>query len=207
MLIPDGTDQELSQDTTALRQALEADLRQYPAQSPGRPFLVVLSGLPGTGKSHFAGELSKRVHFLILGSDQLRKALAPQPVYTREEHIRVFAACHRLVEELLKEGYRVIFDATNLTEGFRQPLYDIAGRLGSPLALVRFTASPEVIRRRLDERAAGLRSDSYSDADWLVYCRLSLGEEPIKRPHFAVDSSQDIYPVLEEVARLVETHR
>jgi predicted kinase len=207
MLTPGGTEQELSQDTAALRQALEADLRQYPAQSPSGPFLVVLSGLPGTGKSHFARELVKRVPFLILGSDRLRKALLPQPNYTREEHVRVFAACHRLVEDLLREGYRVIFDATNLTEGFRQPLYDIAERLGSPLALVRFTASQVVVRRRLDERAAGLRSDSYSDADWLVYCRLLPGEEPIKRPHFAVDSSQDIYPCLEEVVRLVEGHK
>jgi predicted kinase len=201
MLTPGGTEQELSQDTAALRQALEADLHQYPAQSPSGPFLVVLSGLPGTGKSHFARELVKRVPFLILGSDRLRKALVSQPRYTREEHLRVFAACHCLVEELLAEGYRVIFDATNLTEGFRQPLYDIAGRRGAPLALVRFTAPLEVIRRRLDERAAGLRSDSYSDADWLVYCRLCPGEEPIERPHFVVDSSQDIYPILEEVVR------
>jgi predicted kinase len=207
MLMPGESKPELAQDTAALRQALESDLRQYPPESLGSPFLVVLSGLPGAGKSHFARELAKRVPFLVLGSDRLRKALVSHPQYDREEHIRVFAACHRLVEELLKEDYRVIFDATNLTEGFRQPLYDIAERLETPLTLVRLTAPGEVIRRRLDERAAGLRSDSYSDADWLVYCRLSPGEEPIKRPHFVVDSSQDISPALEEIVRLAESQR
>ena len=204
MPIPGGTEHELFQDTSALHQAFEPDLRQYLAHPFGGPFLVILSGLPGTGKSHFARELAKRVPFLIVGSDRLRKVLVPQPCYTRDEHIRIFAACHRLVEKLLAEGYRVIFDAANLSERVRQPLYDIAERLAVPLALVKFTASLEVIRCRLDERAAGLRSDSYSDADWLVYCQLLPGEEPIERPHFTVDSSQDIYPVLEEVARLAE---
>jgi predicted kinase len=179
MPIPGGTEHELFQDTSALHQALEPDLRQYPAHPFGGPFLVILSGLPGTGKSHFARELAKRVSFLIVGSDRLRKVLVPQPCYTRDEHIRIFAACHRLVEKLLAEGYRVIFDAANLSERVRQPLYDIAERLA-------------------------VRSDSYSDADWLVYCQLLPGEEPIERPHFTVDSSQDIYPVLEEVVRLAE---
>jgi predicted kinase len=203
MTTPNGIEATTLQDAAKLRRDLAADLDGFPIWSTERPYLVVLSGLPGTGKSHFANELVKRMPLVVVGSDRSRKALISKPKYTRGEHARVFAACHLLIEDLLSEGYGVIFDATNLTERFRQPLYEMAERTGAGLLIIWFTASREVVRRRLDDRAARRSEDSYSDADWLVYCRLRPGEEAITRPHLVVDSSDDIWPVLEEVVRLV----
>ena len=205
MAFINAPEDQLMRDVATLRQVLRGELQQTQPLPSSQPCLVVLSGLPGTGKSHFAAELVKQVPFLVLGSDRLRKVLVHHPKYTRDEHIRVFAASHRLIEEFLTEGRRVIFDATNLTERFRQPLYDITDRLGVPLVLVWLTAPCEVIWGRLADRSAGLRSDSYSDADWLIYCRLRPGEEPIMRPHFTVDSSGDISPAVSEVVRVVKT--
>lgn len=186
-----------------LRQVLQPEAISCLAGTSHRPFLVVLSGLPGTGKSFFARALTRRVPFLVLGSDHLRKTLVPQPKYTPSEHSRVFAACHRLIEEYLAEGWRVLFDATNLTEFLRQPLYHIADRLGTPLITVRFTAPLEVVRRRLEERAARPHPDDYSDADWLIYCRLLPGEEPITREHLTVHSAEEAPRVVEHIIRLV----
>ncbi len=169
--------------------------------------MVALCGLPGTGKSYFASRLTELMPLVVLGSDRLRKLLVQEPRYTPEEHSRVFNTCHQLIEDLLKQGRRVLFDATNLTEAFRQPLYRICDRRSAPLILVRFTAPRKIIRRRLAEREKGLNPGDYSDADWLVYCRLSPHEEPVGRRHFNVDSSQDVSPVLESVARLLaSTH-
>ncbi len=193
----------VSQDVAILRRALEAEVIRCGTGPADRPFLAVLCGLPGTGKSYFAGELVKHVPFLVLESDRLRKVLAPRPRYTPGEHSRVFAACHYLVEAYLAEGKRVLFDATNLTESYRQPLYRIADGVSASLVLVWFTAPRKTIRRRLAERASGLHRGNHSDADWLVYCRLAPHEEPIRRQHFVVDSSKDISPMLEEIIRLV----
>ena len=89
----------------------------------------------------------------------------------------------------------------------RQPLYQLAERREVPMQLVSFTAPHRVVRSRLEERAAGRLPKGYSDADWLIYCRLRPGQEPIARPHIIVDSSRDIAPALEKVLRRVRSGR
>ena len=191
-------------DVLSLRRALSPDIRAYRAGGHRGPYLVILSGLPGTGKSYFANFLSRRLSFVTVGSDRMRKTLVPQPRYKRSEHIRVFAACHRLIEELLTEEYRVIFDATNLTEGFRRPVYELSARAGSPYCVVGFTAPGSLVRERLRRRSDGLFPDDYSDADWRVYGRLRPGQEPIQHTHIQADSSADIVPVVDQVLRMVK---
>lgn len=197
-----SSNQQVLRDASVLRRVLEQDGQKDQARASGQPILVALSGLPGTGKSHFAGELTKLAHFIVLESDRVRKLLTPQPKYTPLEHARVFKACHLLIEDYLSQGCRVLFDATNLTESFRRPLYEISDRLSVPLALLKFTAPVETIRQRLLDRSAGLHPGNNSDAGWLVYCRLSPYEETIQRPHFNVDSSSSISRTLTHIAGL-----
>ena len=165
--------------------------------------MIVLCGLPGTGKSSFAGELLKRLDLVVLETDRLRKALVTLPKYTSGEHARVFSVCHLLIEEYLTLGYRVLFDATNLTEQARTPLYQIAGRLDCPLFLVGLTAPSHLVKQRLGRRAAGRNPGDYSDATLQIHRRMAPFEEPIARPHVMVDSSRDIGPFLDRVVELV----
>ncbi len=166
---------------------------------PGNPRLLMLAGLPGAGKSRFAREVTARVPFLVLESDRLRKALVGQPQYTPVEHARVFRACHRLLDEFLAQGYPVLFDATNLGERNRRPVYAIARKRGVPLAVAVVTAPSEIVRQRLRDREAGLDTNTWSDASWLIYSRMAPAWEPVRRPHILVDTSEDITPALRQV--------
>ena len=199
-----GGDTLDGRDVETLRERLRGEFEKVSPVDNGKGFLVGLCGLPGTGKSHFAAALARRVPCLVLGSDRLRKILVSRPVYSRDEHQRVFDAAHALLEELLAQGYRVIFDATNLTERARNPLHEIAARTGTRLILVQFDAPPHVVRRRLARRSQGRASDSYSDADWRIYCRLFPGQEPVEGPHYSVDSSRSIEGALDAVAGLLK---
>ena len=188
------------EDCAVLRRALLGDLAAQGLRPAGAR-LLLLAGLPGSGKSHLARELAARHPFLTLETDRLRKLLAAQPQYTPEEHRRVFDSCHRLIEEFLRQDYSVIFDATNLTEGFRAPLYEIGARRGCPVALAVVRAAPGLVRRRLEARASGGDPATYSDAGWAVYRRMAPAWEPPQRRHYVVDSGQDIGPAVRMLAK------
>lgn len=193
-------DDQLNKDVALLRQTLDDDLSISQPRMPQQPLLVAMCGLPGTGKSYFAAKLTEQVPFLILETDRLRKVLVEHPKYSTQEHRRVFRSCYQLIQYYLINGYSVLFDATNLNEEFRTYLYDIAEATHAPLALVHATAPQNTVRRRLKQRKADRHANTYSDAGWLIYTRLAPVEEPVQRDHYALDTSKDISPVLDEVA-------
>lgn len=166
---------------------------------PDNPRLLMLAGLPGSGKSTLAKEIVSLQPFLVLESDRLRKTLVPMPQYTADEHSRVFRACHRLIDEFLGQGYPVILDATNLGQRNRRPVMAIARKHDVPLAIVVVTAPPELARRRLAEREAGMDPGTWSDAGVAVYSRMEPAWQPVQGHHFEVDTSRDVAPVLEKV--------
>lgn len=185
-------------------------------QPVAHPVLLVMSGLPGTGKSTLARLLADRLPACVVASDALRRTLFPEPTYTGTESRVLFDLCHRLCAELLRGGRNVVFDATNLKERHRNEANHVAAATGTRLLLVRLVASEAVVAARLAHRvsAAGnpSRGDSLavtigdqSDADWLVYQRMQAEEEPIRRPHIAVDSSRGLDEGLRTVLRALAT--
>lgn len=186
----------LSEDLEKLRQSL----RNLP-EPQVEPPLVVVSGLPGTGKSYLCRKLAERLPCLVLSSDTLRRVLFPSPCYDEGENRRLFAACYALAEELLAKGIPVIFDATNLVERHREYLYRIARRAKARLVLVSVEAPPEVVRQRLLARERGECPEDNSQAGWEVYARMKRHREKITRNHFVVDTSQDIAPALDKIVR------
>ena len=120
---------------------------------------------------------------------------------SREEHQRVFAAMHALVAELLLAGHPVVFDATNLNEEVRRPLYAAADGAGVAPLLIRFTAGRGLVRRRLAERAQGIGEAAGSDAGWDVYLRMADADEPPPRRHLLVGRPEHLEWALAETLR------
>jgi predicted kinase len=167
------------------------------------PVLVVLSGLPGSGKSHFCRRLASRYPMALLKSDALRKALFGQPTYSAEESRRLFSACHLVLSRLLATGIAAILDATNLREVHRRQVYRIADKHKANLILVHLQAPPAVVHQRLEARVKGLHSDDLSEAGPEVYERMQRDVEPIGRPHINVDTSADIEPAIAAILQQI----
>ncbi|MYA53755.1 MAG: ATP-binding protein [Dehalococcoidia bacterium] len=151
--------------------------------SSNLPALVLLSGLPGTGKTTFAAKLAPRLAALVLESDRVRRELFPRRRYTRKESGQVFAVVRERAEAALGEGRSVIIDATNLREGERRGFRELAAGQGAPVVAVRLTAPDAVVRERL----SGVREGA-SEANVGVYNRMRGQEEPFGIPCVQVDS-------------------
>ena len=194
--------------------SVDGDVERFRASLPEmppaeRPVLVIVSGLPGTGKSYFSRRVVGQVPLLVLESDVLRKVLFPAPRYTPSENRRLFRACHSLIDDLLGCKVPLLLDATNLIESHREGLYRIAEGRGAEIILVYLEASPDVVYRRLGGRSKGVDPEDNSDADWRVYRRMRSAVQPIGRDHFAFDTSGDISPavarVVQEIRRYMST--
>ena len=166
-----------------------------------RPILVVVSGLPGTGKSFFSRHLSEDFPLAVLETDSLRRALVERPTYDAQESARLFRACHRLIAELLRQSIPALLDATNLVEANRELLYHIADQVGAKLVMIQVMASEVVVRQRLKARNYNLRREDHSEADWGVYQKMRSTSESIGRDHYVVDTSRDITPAIGRITK------
>jgi hypothetical protein len=164
-----------------------------PSPAPGQPVLVMLCGLPGTGKSTLARRLADQLPAVSVESDLVRQTVFTPPTYNVEESQQVHKVCHILIGWYLRHYYHVIYDATNLYQHHRQMAYRLAARTGARLVVAEITASDEVVRERLaPRRRRGTLPNSpeyYSDADWQVCVRMRSRAEPIQGEHITVDTS------------------
>lgn len=190
--------ERLSYDAERLLVGLEY---ARPVKNPG---LVLVGGLPGTGKSHLSRLLAQRVPVTVIESDAMRRILFPRPAYSAAENARLFGAIHEVTGYLLAWNRCVLLDATTLRAAHRQPLYSIADEHRAWSTVVFTSASPGLVKRRLEQRNRRTSRSDSSDADWRVYLRMRRSVEPVRRPHFIIDTSRDIMPVVERLTREVE---
>ena len=187
---------------------LVAQLRQEigaPAAPAGSAALVVLMGYPGVGKSHCARLLAARIGAAHVASDQLRSRLFIAPTYADAENATIFKCVDALVQGLLREGHRVIVDATNLLARYRAASVGAAERAGAPILFVRVLADEAAIRGRLAQRRTARAADDHSDADERVYERMrDRPFEPPAEGHLELVNGDDLDAAIERIAREVE---
>lgn len=161
--------------------------------------LLMMVGLPGTGKSSIVEGLAKFMPFVVISTDNIRLHLRNQPTYTAAEMMLVYEVCYSLIESRLREGQRVIFDASNYLAARREHLMKIGKRAGAPVAVCSVQAAQEVIRERLFRRNSGKRRESdLSDADWSVYKWMVEAQEPVVGEHLILDTTATPPNVLAE---------
>jgi predicted kinase len=165
-----------------------------------RPCLVLVGGLPGTGKSVLSGGLSDGDAFVWLRADAIRKELAGldplasarsearSGIYTPEWTDRTYGECLARAREHLFAGRRVLVDASFKEERRRVTFVDAARDWGVPVQFLECTTRPELIRARLEGRTG-----DPSDADWGIYEHARRTWEPLgpraRRLHSEVDTS------------------
>lgn len=105
-----------------------------------KPLFQMLVGLPGSGKSTYAANYkatNDRVR--ICSSDEIRAELGDVNDQTNNE--KVFRILHRRIKDYLREGYTVIYDATNIHSKRRRAFLVELGKIDCKKQCIVFRTS------------------------------------------------------------------
>jgi len=140
-----------------------------------RPGCIMMTGLPGSGKSWLAARLAPALEAIHLRSDIERKRLAGMPasershspleggLYTSARTDAVYGRLERCAAEVLSGHRSVIVDANYGKQRQRAALARMCTRLSVPLYVVECAAPASLLRQRIATRSSLTKDASEAD--------------------------------------------
>ncbi|MGW5419424.1 bifunctional aminoglycoside phosphotransferase/ATP-binding protein [Streptomyces sp. NPDC003943] len=174
--------------------------------------LILVGGLPGSGKSTLSGALADRLGVTLLSTDRLRKELAGIPaeqpasapygegLYTPERTATTYAALLEHAAGLLSRGESVVLDATWSNAAQREAAHRTAERAGADLVALHCRIPDEMTAARLKGRATGP-----SDADLDVALAMAAREPPWAEA-VPIDTSGSLEAAVSQALTAVRPH-
>lgn len=151
--------------------------------------VVIIFGLPGSGKSFFARKLSKLLHAVHINSDLTRRTLLNVPCYSVAEKESIYESMLFRTIDAVNKNTDVILDATFYTSTIRNKFETALAPL-TDIVYIEMIASEEITKRRL----AFNRQDS--EADIGVYEMIRNKWQPLQKEHLILHSTDDNINIL-----------
>jgi predicted kinase len=146
--------------------------------------IIFVFGLPGSGKSFFAQQLSEKIDAAYVSSDKIRKELFDVRTYSEEEKQKVYDEMLRRTMQLAKENRNVVLDATFYKAATRKKFVDVLNGINT-IFFIEVQAEEPVIKERLQ------KSRKDSEADFEVYEKIKKECEPLKEEHLILQSTNN----------------
>lgn len=149
--------------------------------------LVVITGLPGSGKTTIAEALSKEIDAIVLSTDKIRKSMFKNPVYNEEDKRIIYNELFAQGKALLRAGRNVILDGTFYTRALRNRAKEIAEETSENVFFIYCETPESLLKERITKR-----KDRYSDADFDVYLKIKQLFEDFEEDVLVVDTSNSV---------------
>lgn len=155
--------------------------------------LILLAGLPGTGKTTLGKNLSVELDAIHLNSDVIRKSHLEKRTYSEEEKQLVYEKLFDETEKEIKQGKNVIIDATFYREKLRDNAIEIAKRNNVEYFILKCNLDEKILKKRIESR-----KDSESEANFEIYKKINRKFEEIKEEYLEIDCSRKIEEQIQE---------
>lgn len=150
------------------------------------PTLIILGGLPATGKTTIALELAHQMSAVYLRIDSIEQAIRDSTASQGSIDDAGYRMGYAVAEDNLRLGQTVIADSVNPLQLTRDAWRGAADRAGAVAIEVEIICSdPEQHRQRAETRltgVAGLRQPTWDDI-------LAREYEPWRRKHIVIDTA------------------
>ena len=176
--------------------------------------LILITGLPGTGKSFLARRLLKEFNPrpILLSTDIIRKQLfnvtehryVPfgEDIYTEKNREYVYNILLCFTAILIQQNQSIIMDGTFYSSSQREPLFSLCERSNKQPIIINTTCKEETVKLRMANRLH--QELETSDADFEIYLEVKKRFEPIKLKYLTIDTDQDIETNVKEVMTYIE---
>jgi predicted kinase len=160
--------------------------------------LIVLGGLPGTGKTTIAREVARRLGAAYVRIDAVEAALVATGLVASQDHVGAagYVVAGSVCDSSLEAGIDVVVDAVNPVAEAREGWTARAARHGQPVLCVEVVCSDVEEHRR---RVTGRRSDlpALTAPSWQQV--LDRHYEPWPEADLVVDNVGDVERCVERV--------
>ena len=166
--------------------------------------IVMMAGLPGTGKSTLAPALAARVNGAVLDKDEIRRALfAPQDIeFSTEQDDFCMEVMLETAWYLLKrDSSRVVFlDGRPFSRRYQlERVIEYAKGLEQPWRILECVCSEETARRRIEEQ-----EHPAANRDFALYLRVKGRFEEIGFAKTVVDTERPLADCVELAMKAFE---
>lgn len=146
--------------------------------------VIIISGLPGSGKSYFAERLANHLQAEYASSDRIRKTILQTRTYSPKEKEMVYEEMLNRMLISIRHGKNIVLDGTFYLNSIRQRFVSHA-LPGCSIIFIEVTADESLIQERLKQP----RTDS--EADLKIYNLIKSQWEPLNDPHLTLRSTNE----------------
>jgi predicted kinase len=146
--------------------------------------IVIVFGLPGSGKSFFASRLAGIINADYINSDRIRKEMFKKRTYSEQEKAAVYHAMLEKMKEAIHQSRNLVLDATFHKSETRKPFIEEPEGKES-IFVIEVIADENITRKRLKKN----RPDS--EADFEVYKLIKQQYEPLNKKHLLLESTDE----------------